>query len=288
MRRMVREVFLGVRFLVSLYFLLASLTMSAPQKSTLIMTTALYFSFALLIYLKYDRAKVVNGVVDLIFVPAMVLLSGKAQAVYALIPVIVMHTSRSVITGMLLTLVGLLLTVYYMSDSPMAMFSTLILMVASPVSAMIPDFLSIIKKERDSVKNLRSSYRKVLQDFARWERDRRELDTLRFLLEVSLSSQDVREFLKKVKEKFKVKRIHVIPKREIEDFSVLKDKDKGLLSVPVRLEEGNAIIIFEMESPFQLNDEVVVQALERAGKMVSLYVAGFENDSSVGKAINIS
>jgi len=149
------------------------------------------------------------------------------------------------------------------------------------------DYLNVLKKERDSIKNLRSSYRKLLQDFARWETDRKELENLRFLLNASTESQDVESFLKKVKERFNLKRIHIIPKREVKDYSSLRDRDRGLLSVPVKLEEGNAVIIFELENPFQLNDEVLVSCLERAGRMINLYIAGFAGDSALGRAINI-
>jgi hypothetical protein len=288
MRKMVKEVFLGVRFLVSLYFVLISLSLEPPARSTLVVLTALYFSFGVLSYLKFEKVGFINKVIDIFFVPLLVYLSGEPKSVYSLIPLIVVHTNRSTFTTGVLFAQGAILTLYLFSDEPIWMFSTLMLLTASLVSALVPDLLNAIKKERDSVKNLRSSYRKLLQDFAKWERDRKELEALRFLVEGSTKSQSVEEFLRSVKERFSVKRIHLIPKRDLDSYSPMMDKEKGLLSVPVRLEEGNAVVIFEMESPFQLNDDIVVSSLERAGRMVSLYVAGFEDDSSLGRAINIS
>ena len=288
MRKMVKEVFLGVRFLVSLYFLLFALSLPTPTKGTLVTTIALYFSFSLLSYLKHEKVKFLNKLIDVVFIPPMVVLSGTPNSVYAFIPLVVVHTNRSLFASGVLLLEGVVLSAYIMASEPLNLFSTLILLTSAVLSALIPDFLSVIKKERDSVKKLRSSYRKLLQDFARWEKDRREMDSLRFLIEGSTRSQDVKEFLREDKERFKVKRIHVMPKKEVESYAPMMDREKGLLSVPVKLEEGNAVIIFEMESPFQLNDEIVVRSLERAGRMVSLYVAGFEDDSSLGRAINIS
>ncbi len=285
---MVKEVFLGVRFLVSLYFVLISLSMDTPQKSTLIVVTALYFSFGLLSYLKYEKIRVINKLVDVVFIPPMIFLTGEPRAIYSLMPLLVLHTNRSVLATGLLFFSGVFLTAYMLPKEPLWLFSTLILLTASVVSALIPDFLNVIRKERDSVKKLRTSYRKLLQDFAKWERDRRELESLRFLIEGSTESQSVEDFLRAVKERFKVKQIHLIPKKKVEDYSPMMDRDKGLLSVPVKLEEGHAVVIFELESPFQLNDEIVVGSLERAGRMVSLYIAGFEDDSSLGRAINIS
>ncbi len=288
MRKMTREVFLGVRFLVSLYFLLLSFSMDTPSKSTVVVLTAIYFSLGLVSYLKPERTKILNKLIDLVAVPPMIFLSEEPRNIFIIIPLIVMHTNRNVLSAGLLLFTGILLSAYMLSNEPITLFSSLILLVASPLSALVPDFISVIRKERDSMKNLRSSYRKLLQDFARWEKDRRELESVKFLLDVSLSSQNVQDFLKKVKERFKVKRIHLIPKKDMSDYSPMMDREKGLLSVPVKLEEGSAVIIFELESPFQLNDELVVSSLERAGRMVSLFVAGFEDNSSLGRAINIS
>ncbi len=287
MRKMIKEVFLGVRFLVSLYFLLVSLGIDTDSKSTVIILTALYFSFSLLSYLKFDQVRWMNKLVDVVFVPPIAFLSGEPKAIFSLIPLIVVHTNRNAITAGILLISGILLTVYSFAQEPLFLFSTLILLTSAPISALVPDFIGTIKKDRDSIKELRKAYRRLLQDFARWERDRRELDHMRFLIETSTSSQDVREFLRTVKERFKVKKVHMIPKGEIDSYELMMDREKGLLSVPVKLEEGNAVVIFEMESPFQLNDDLVVRSLEKAGRMVSLFVAGFEDSSSLGKAINI-
>ncbi len=287
MRKAVREVFLGTRFLISLYFALISLTMNVSQQSILITTVALYFSIALLMYVRGNTPDLLNKALDLLFIPVMVLLSQNFWTLFALLPATVVHTTRSVQTGLLTAVAGVLVSLYVFSESPILLFSTLILFSSVFVSSLVPDILGQLNREREALKQLRVSYRKILQDFARWERERRELELLKFLTDSALNSQDVKEFLQSVRERLKIKKIRVIPK-EVTDLSVMKDKDKGLLSVPVKLEEGGAVIIFEMESPFQLNDDVVVKALERAGRMVSLYIAGFENDSSVGKAINIS
>ena len=287
MRKMIKEVFLGVRFLVSLYFLLVSFGIDSPSRSTVIVLTALYFSFSLLAYLKFEQARWMNRLVDVVFVPPVAFLTGRPETVFSLVPLMVVHANRSPVTAGVLFLSSVALAVYGLAGEPLVLFPTLILLTSAPLSALIPDFIGTIKKDRDSIKELRKAYRRLLQDFARWERDRRELDHMRFLIDVSTSSQDVREFLRNVKERFRVKKVHMIPKREIESYDPMMDREKGLLSVPVKLEEGNAVVIFEMESPFQLNDELLVRSLERAGRMVSLFVAGFEDSSSLGKAINI-
>ena len=287
-RKMTKEVFLGVRFLLSLYFLLISFTLIPQERGTVIVLTSIYFTLALITYLKPEKMKITNKILDIVFVPSLVFLSEVTYSIFTLPPLIVLHTNRNPVSAGVLLVASLILTVYTLRDNTILLFSTLILMVTAPISALIPDFLSIIRKERKSMTELRSSYRRLLRDMARWEKERRELDNLRFLIDTSTKSDSVEEFLKNVKDRFSVRRIHIIPKRDVDSYEVLMDRDRGLLSVPVKLEEGNAVIIFELESPFQLNDPLVVGSLERAGRMVSLYIAGFRDDSSLGRAINIS
>ncbi|MDQ7083390.1 MAG: hypothetical protein Q9N34_10975 [Aquificota bacterium] len=254
----------------------------------MIVLSSIYFTLALITYLRPDRMKITNRVLDVVFAPSLVFLSENAYSLFSLPPLIVVHTNRNPVSAGLLLVASIALSVYMLRDSTLSLFSTMILMVASPVSALIPDFLSVIRKERKSMTDLRGAYRKLLKEMARWERERKELENLRFLIDTSTASDSVEDFLRTVKDRFSVRRIHIIPKRSVDSYEVLMDRDRGLLSVPVKLEEGNAVIIFELESPFQLNDPLLVGSLERAGRMVSLYIAGFKDDSSLGRAINIS
>jgi hypothetical protein len=287
-RRMIKEVFLGVRFLISLYFLLISFSLPPQDRGTVIVLTSIYFTLALITYLKPEKMKITNRILDVVFVPSLIFISGIAHSLFTLPPLMVLHTNRNPLSAGLLLLVSLLLAVYMLREDTLTVFSTMILMVTAPVSALIPDFINVIKKERRSIGDLRSSYRRILKEMARWEKDRKELENLRFLIDTSTRSDSVEEFLRNVKDRFSVRRIHIVPKRDVESYETLMDRDRGLLSVPVKLEEGNAVIIFELESPFQLNDPLLVGSLERAGRMVSLYIAGFRDDSSLGRAINIS
>jgi len=127
-----------------------------------------------------------------------------------------------------------------------------------------------------------------MKDYARWERDRKELGDLLYLFESCTQNARVEDFLKSIKERYSVRRIHILPRKQQEEGSAYMDRERGILSVPVRLEDGSAVVIFELENPFQLNDDLTVKSLERAGKMVSLYIEGFTDDTSLGKAINIS
>lgn len=287
MRKMVREVFLGVRFLVSTYFVLLSFSPSAETQSLLVTLTALYFSISLLLYIKPEATLWINKLLDGVFVPVLVYMTGDPFAILSFVPLIVMHTNRDTVGTVLLLLGGLFMSVHMLYPKTLELFSTLIILTASPLSALVPDFVSTIKKDRDFIKELKSSYRKLLRDFARWERDKRRLENTEFLIEAALRSQDVRDFLREVKKRFKLRKIHVLPRRELDSYSPLMDRKRGLLSVPVKLDEGNAVVVFETENPFQLNDELLVAGLEKAGRMIGLFIAGFEDSSYLGKAINI-
>jgi hypothetical protein len=284
---MIREVFLGVRFLISLYFVLLALTVDQEQRGIFMSIIAGYFSLSAVVYFRHERLKVVNTYMDVPFLSLLILLSETPYSVFSLIPLIVLHTPRSTISALALLTAGILLTLRGFSQDPLELFSVLILLVTSPVSALIPDFLSAIKKEREASENIRMSYKRLMKDYARWERDRKELGDLLFLFECCTKNPRVEDFLKGIKEKYSVRRIHILPKRDLETETPYMDRERGILSVPVRLEDGNAVVIFEVENPFQLSDDLLVRSLERAGKMVSLYIEGFTDDTSLGRAINI-
>ncbi|GEM_PF-603800 len=284
---MIREVFFGVRFLISLYFVLLSFTVDQSERGVFMSIIAVYFSLSAIIYFKNERLVLPNKFIDTLFTPLLSFLSENPYSIFSLLPIIVLHTPRSYASSLSLTTLGILLGIRNFSDQPIELFSVLILMVTAPVSALIPDFISAVKREREVSENIKRSYKRLMKDYGRWERDRKELGDLLFLFDSCTTTPRVEDFLKKVKERYSVRRIHILPKRELESEATYMDRERGILSVPVRLEDGNAVVMFELNSPFQLNDDLLVRSLERAGKMVSLYIEGFTDDTSLGRAINI-
>ncbi len=284
---MIREVYLGVRFLISLYFALLSFTVDQSERGLFMALTAVYFSLSAVTYFRWESVKILNSSVDLPFVPILSYLSGSPASLFSLLPLITLHTPRNPLSAALLVALGILLTVNYFSTQPIELFSVLILIVSAPVASLIPDFLQKLKKERETTESIKRSYRTLMKDYARWERDRKELGDLLYLFESCTQHARVEDFLRTIKERYSVKRIHILPKKQQEGTSPYMDRERGILSVPVKLEDGNAVVIFEMENPFQLNDDLTVRSLERAGRMVSLYIEGFTDDTSLGRAINI-
>ena len=284
---MIREVYLGARFLISLYFALLSLTVDQSERGLFMALTAVYFSLSAVSYFRGESIRLLNSAVDLPFVPLLSYFSGSPASLFSLLPLVTLHTPRNPISAGILVALGILLAVHYFSPQPIELFSVLILLVTSPVASLVPDFIQKLKKERETTESIKRSYRTLMKDYARWERDRKELGDLLYLFESCTQNARVEDFLRTIKERYSVRRIHILPKKQQEGTSPYMDRERGILSVPVKLEDGNAVVIFEMENPFQLNDELTVRSLERAGKMVSLYIEGFTDDTSLGRAINI-
>ncbi len=284
---MIREVLLAVRLTSSIYFFILSFGVDQKERGVFMALIAVYFSLSALTYFSDSRFREAGKFLDIPFLPSLIYLSGTSISVFALIPSIVLHTRRNAPLSLILLVIGLMLTAFYYHSNVIQMLSVMVLMLSSPVSALVPDLTALIKKEKEEKENLRKSYKRLISDYGRWERDRRELEAISFLIDTSTESPDVRDFLKRVKERFGIKRVHILPKREIGSEDSYMDRERGLLSVPVRLEEGGAVVIFEMEEAVQLNDDLVVSILRKAGRMINLYIQGFTDEAYPGKAINI-
>jgi len=136
MKKLSKEVFLGVRFLISLFFLLISFSAPESVRGTLVVLTAVYFSLGLISYLKPEKTRLINRFVDLLLLPPLVFLSNDPKTIFSLIPPLVLHTNRNpLIAGLLLT-AGAVLSTYQLSEEPLELFATLILLVAT--SGLLP------------------------------------------------------------------------------------------------------------------------------------------------------
>ncbi len=276
------------RLLIAFYVVLISVNEDPDKRGAVLLLLSIYFFLSLITFVLFDRMKILNKLMEPLFLPVFVIFLKSFYSLLIFIPAIAMHINRNLYTGIFLTLEALLLTFSVNTEKDIYLYSSLLLFIAVAITSSVPDIARSLRKERKRIMKMKSLYRKLLKDFSKWELDRKELELTNFLLEASIINNTVEDFLKEVKRKLNVKSIKIIPKIKIDSFEVLKDKEKGLLSVPVKLDEGYAVIIFELESPFQLNDELVVKTLEKAGRMISLYIAGFSDSTKVGKAINIS
>ena len=102
------------------------------------------------------------------------------------------------------------------------------------------------------------------------------------LLEL-LDSKEPEEYLKGVKEMFKLKAIKVFPLKDGSVKECLIDEGSLTISVPVSLEEGNALVVFYLNHPAELMDTELKENLSKCARMLRLYIAGFEGKEQAVK-----
>jgi hypothetical protein len=98
-----------------------------------------------------------------------------------------------------------------------------------------------------------------------------------------LDSTGPEEYLKGVKEMFKLKAINVFPLKDSSAKECLIDQSSLTISVPVGLEEGSALVVFYLNHPAELMDAELKENLIRCAKMLKLYITGFESKEQAVK-----
>ncbi len=249
------------------------------EGKVLIFTSAIYLGLSVLIYFYEPKNQHLRNFHDAVFVPLLILISGVPQSVYVSMPYVVMHINRNSKISFIILASSILLAFHYTSDIPESLFPTLILLMTGLISGLAPDFTEAVSKKRSSMLKLKRSYNTLIKDFSRWERDRRELRMNKFIIEEAIRSRDFEDFMKRIKEELGVKTIHVLPERVLNSQEPYRDYEKGILTVPVILEEAYAKVLFELEDPFQLKDEELVEALVRVARMLSLFITGFSEET---------
>ena len=134
--------------------------------------------------------------------------------------------------------------------------------------------MEALRKERLYVRNLRKSYSKLTSEYARLEKGSQNADGL--LLDLLVQSKDIYEYLRNVKDAFELKMVSITPSKGDYIKEPVVDMDNQRLCVPVRLERGEVNVYFYMNSPMQLYDKELMKTLERAGKLINLYIEGLE------------
>ena len=98
-----------------------------------------------------------------------------------------------------------------------------------------------------------------------------------------LDSTGPEEYLKGVKEMFKLKAVKVFSLKDSSVKECLIDQGSLTISVPVGLEEGSAFVVFYLNHPAELMDTELKENLSRCAKMLRLYIAGFEGKQQAVK-----
>ncbi len=251
-----------------------------------ILILSVYFLVNVYIYFFSKPAwlKSVATLLDLTLIPTYILLSGNFLNLYAMALLITAYSPRKTLLAILLTFGASLVALYYLYTNPLLLSATLLLFIGLLFSSYSFEYSLIMGKERKRIVKLRKNYSTLLKELSLYERERRLLRSLRKVFEILRKSREPREYLSLLKKEFGLKKIRVVPSDGVSE-EVVRDYDKGLLIVPVRFEKGRGSVIFEFDSPFRLRDEILVESLTEAAKLLGVMVEGFEESQDSVKAL---
>ena len=231
--------------------------------------------------------KFISLLLDIVLVPAFIFLSGSFLTIYALAILIALYSWRKTIVAFLITLSASGLSFYYFFSLPLILTAHLLLFLGVFFSSYDFEYATVIGKERRRILKLRKDYRTLLNEFSRFEREKRMLNSLRKVFKLLRESREPKDYLTGLKKEFNLRGIKVVPVKEISN-EVEKDFERGTLSVNIKLDKGYAKVIYELPLPFMLRDEVLTYTLVEAAKMLSVLVEGFGEDEKGNESVVIA
>ncbi|MCS7170737.1 MAG: hypothetical protein N3D14_05030 [Aquificaceae bacterium] len=273
MLRDINLIFLGYRVLLFVFFVALSMGKPYTHKALIIIPSVLYLSLSVYLFLYPGQVRLFKSYGDLIFVPALVLLSGQKEAVFALLPPVALYTSRKIFEGMLFFWFSVGFGFYYYGKWGLALLPV---MVALFLSSLHPDLVEALRKERFYIRNLRKSYSNLMSDYGKIEKSLSHLEMTGAILDILQKSNSLEEYLKDLKGVFNLKSISIRPMQGNLFKEAMLDRKTCSFHVPVRLQRGEASVIFYLNNPLELYDKEFLKNLERAGKLINLYIEGFE------------
>ncbi|MEN3028087.1 MAG: hypothetical protein ABDH29_02455 [Aquificaceae bacterium] len=269
-------IFLGYRVLLFSFFLALSIDKEATQKALLVVPSVLYLSLGIYVFLYPGRLRLFKNYGDLLFLPLLVFLSGQKEALLALLPPLALYTSRRVFKGMLFLWLSAGFGFYYYGNVGFSCFPGLA--VFFPLS-----ILSLVEaqKQRFYIRNLRKAHSELLSDYSRLEKSMKDLSFASNLLERLQKINSLEDYLRALKEEFGLRSVSIAPLRESSPEEPVLDRVNLSLHVPVRLERGEVYVTFHLKSPMELYDKELLKNLEKAGKLINLFLEGFEEKPQV-------
>ncbi|MEJ7619336.1 MAG: hypothetical protein WKI46_00770 [Aquificaceae bacterium] len=260
-----------MRVLLFAFFLALSIGKSPSQQALIVVPSALYLILGIFVFLYPGRLRLFKNYGDLVFLSSLILLAGHKEAIISLTVPIALYTSRNTFMGMLFLWLFVGFSFYYYGIWGLVLLPvSLALFMAS----LHPDLVEALRKERFYIRNLRKSYSKLTGEYARLEKRSQNADGL--LLDLLVQSTDIYEYLRNVKDAFELKMVSITPSKGDYMKEPVVDMDSQRYCVPVRLERGEVNVYFYVNSPMQLYDKELIKTLERAGKLINLYIEGLE------------
>jgi len=264
-------IFLAFRVLLFAFFLGLSIDKSTWEQAIVIIPAGVYLSLGIYTFLYTGKLRLFKNYGDLLFLPLLAFLSGHKEALLALTAPIAIYTSRNTLRGILFLWLFVGLGFYYYGVWG---FVLLPVSLALFMASLHPDLVEALRKERFYIRNLRKSYSKLTGEYARLEKRSQNADGL--LLDLLVQNKDIYEYLRNVKDAFELKMVSITPSKGDYMKEPVVDIDNQRFCVPVRLERGEVNVCFHVNNPMQLYDKGLLKTLERAGKLINLYIEGLE------------
>ena len=270
-----------LRFLLFLFFILHAFLYlpGYTQKAMVVVISSLYLSTALVNYFYSFKLRRLNDYIDFFFLIPLALLSGEPLAIFSLLVPSLFSFPKNLVPFFISVLSATTLGVYNFGLKGLLVFPLTLALGLSPSSV---ELLRSLQKDRRYFLELRRAYRSFQRELSALEREKRQKETLLKLLEL-LDSTGPKEYLKGVKEMFKLKAINVFPLKDSSVKECLIDQSSLTISVPVGLEEGNALVVFYLNHPAELMDTELKENLIRCAKMLNFYIIGFESKEQAVK-----
>ncbi len=282
-----KDIFFVARLFVSLYLSLFLTLKNIDYLPAFLLGFYFLTNVYIYIFTRPRFLKFISLLLDIVLVPAFIFLSGSFLTIYALAILIALYSWRKTIVAFLITLSAFGLSFYYFLSLPLILTAHLLLFLGIFFSSYNFEYATVIGKERRRILKLRKDYRTLLNEFSRFEREKRMLNSLRKVFKLLRESKEPKDYLTGLKKEFNLRGIKVVPVKEISN-EVEKDFERGTLSVNIKLDKGYAKVIYELPLPFMLRDEVLTYTLVEAAKMLSVLVEGFGEDEKGNESVVIA
>lgn len=270
-----------LRFLLFLFFTLHALLYLPGyiQKAVLVVISSLYLSTALVNYFYSFKLRRLNDYIDFVFLLPLAFFSGEPLAIFSLLVPSLFSFPKNLVPLFISVLSATALGVYNFGLKGLLVFPLTLALGISPSSV---ELLRSLQRDRGYFGELRRAYRSLQRELSDLEREKRQKETLLKLLEL-LDSKGPEEYLSGVKEMFQLKAIRVFSLKNSSAKECLIDESSLTISVPVGLEEDNALVVFYLNHPAELMDAELKENLSRCAKMLSFYITGFEGKEQAVK-----
>lgn len=262
-----------IRLLLSLYVAFYAFSLEPYIKAFSLFFLAIYFTLSVINFLYPGKLVRLGNFIDLFFIPAIAV-AGNSEASFALLPLMIYYANRNVIMSLVFLWSYVLIYLYYSGWAGLKLLPLLFVFLLASFNV---DLSYTLKKERHYIKKLRNAFLQLTKDVAYMEKSIARNSDLDFLFH-AINEPTVEGYLERIKQRFSIEKIAIIAKSgEISKEPIISREDKALY-VPVKFSVGQGYVIFYVSNVFRFYDKDFVDTLEKAAKLLNLYIEGFDEN----------